>query len=877
MLHGSSLLSGRIASVVFVGLGVALSACSTKGASTTGNPTSGGVCASLGDKATYTKGDPNGNADVFGAKAAGQARAGRIKAADVQQPAHGRQRVRDGDFVLANSKIAVVIADKGNSDGYYPFGGKILALDLVGADGKMLGLSNFTETIAGFSLYVINPTDVSVMNDGSDGNEAVVRVSGPLAPIPFLMESFGGLFPSEYNGLQGAYEYHLAKDSEKVTVYSGFVNNGEMDIDVGSLDHTASDEYFGFFQGSHNQSVTAERGYDDPPSSTVDYVGFDGGAVGFAYQGVNGEQLEYGGLSQSGFTLFTGPGFVASACTQMLLPRYQIVVGGPQYDGLRETVRRANGATAWHAISGKVTDSTGKPVDGAYVHATDASGNYLSRTVTAADGTYTIHVPDAGAKLIPQKRGYPATAVSVAASDGTKDLQFQPNGFIHVTAVDAATQSSMPVRIHVIPQTPSAATPASYGYQDEAGGKLWQQFSVTGDEMLAVPPGTYEVMVSHGPEWELLDNPQVVVAAGATVPIAASLVHSVDTTGVMCADFHIHSAQSADSADPVEYKVRGALADGLDIPVSSEHEWVIDFQPVIEKFGMQKWAHGVPSEELTTFRWGHFGVVPLIPKPDQTDSGAMQWVGMDPKAVFAAVKALPEKPTLIVNHPDSSGFQGYFGQVLFDRSVGKGTNELWDGNFDAVEVFNASSLEENRNSSFADWLSMLDAGSNYWAVGSSDCHHLRTCAVGYPRTCLRLGTDDPTAVTNTAVRDAAGQGKATIDGGLFMTVAGPNGAQPGDMVAKTGSATFTVTVQAPSWIQLGNPTLETFVNGKSVKTDPLMPIGTGPAKKFMNTVTVTLDTSKRSYVLFHAKGDGDLAPVLPGNHPFAASNPIFFQ
>jgi len=393
---------------------------------------------------------------------------------------------------------------------------------------------------------------------------------------------------------------------------------------------------------------------------------------------------------------------------------------------------------------------------------------------------------------------------------------------------------------------------------------------------LAVPPGQYEVVVSHGPEWELLDT-NVTVAAGATVPVNAALVHSVDTTNVMCADFHIHAAQSADSDDPVEYKVRGVLADGLDLPVASEHEWATDFQPLIEQFGMQKWAHGVPSEELTTFQWGHFGVIPLIPKLDQPDAGALQWVGLQPKDVFAAVKALPEKPTLIVNHPESSGFQGYFSQVMFDRSQGKGTNKLWDGGFDAIEVFNASSLDANRDKSFADWVSMLNAGTNVWAVGSSDCHHLRTCATGYPRTCLRVGTDDPLVVTNNMVRDAAGQGKSTIDGGLFMTVVGPNGSQPGDIIAKAGSAQFTVTVQAPSWIALGNPTLETFVNGVSVQSDPLMPVGAGPAKKFMNTVTVPLDASKRAFVIFHAKGDGDLSPVLPGQGPFAASNPILFE
>jgi hypothetical protein len=241
------------------------------------------------------------------------------------------------------------------------------------------------------------------------------------------------------------------------------------------------------------------------------------------------------------------------------------------------------------------------------------------------------------------------------------------------------------------------------------------------------------------------------------------------------------------------------------------------------------------------------------------------------------VHALPDKPMLIVNHPEAGTFQGYFAQALFSQAEGKGTNELWDGNFDAIEVFNHSDLESNRDKSLADWFSMLNHGVDVFAVGSSDCHELRTCAVGYPRTCLRLGTDDPMAITNDQIRDVAKAGHSTIDGGLFMTVVGPNGSQPGDIQPKSGSATFTVTVEAPSWVSLGNPILETFVNGASVKTEPLMPVGAGPSRRFMNSVTVTLDPSKRSFVVFHAKGDGDLAPVLPGRNPFAASNPILFE
>ena len=35
----------------------------------------------------------------------------------------------------------------------------------------------------------------------------------------------------------------------------------------------------------------------------------------------------------------------------------------------------------------------------------------------------------------------------------------------------------------------------------------------------------------------------------------------------------------------------------------------------------------MPSEELTTFTWGHFGVVPAQPQPGAYKNGALDWVG----------------------------------------------------------------------------------------------------------------------------------------------------------------------------------------------------------------------------------------------------------
>ncbi len=827
------------------------------------------------NSAPFEIGDVNGHAEPYGAKAASQARAGRLLRSDqIVQPAHGRQQIRVGDYVLANDKIAVVIEDKGLSDGYARFGGEVLSVDKVGEDGRPMGISYYGETLLGLSIEMVEPTSVTVLKDGSDGGDAVIRVLGITKPIPFMEGALGALFSNRF-AMEMALDYILKPGAEKVVLRMSVVNRSGEAIDFG-VNKLAKDEMFGFFHASRAQLVTDEQGYGEPKGQ-VEWVGFDAGESSFAFRTPDGK-LEYG-IAQSGFSLFWGPGFLSDACSITTHDHVEIVFGGPGLDGLQEAVRRSSNEEGWRSIKGVVKDSFGVPQADVFVHELGEGGTYLSRTKTASDGTYEIHAPPGKAvTLIPQKKGYPKhTGTEAGATITDLPLTFAPHGVINLAVKDETSGEPLPVRIQIIPKVAVAGTPAEWGVSDENNGRLHQEFAMDGIASLVVPPGEHHVVVSRGYEWEIFET-DVTVAAGTPVDVTATLLRSVNTEGRMCADFHIHSFYSADSTDSLEYKVRGALADGLDLPVSSEHEWVADFQPILEKMGKQKWARGIPSEELTTFTWGHFGVVPVEPKDDQVNRGAIDWIGKKPAAFFMDVRAQAEKPALIVNHPRGISLASYFSAAQYDKDLGKGSDELWSDNFDAIEVFNDSDFEDNREKVVADWFSLLNHGYKVWAVGSSDSHHLRSSPVGYPRTCLFFGHDDPTKVTPSIVRDIVKSGDSTISGGLYMTVNGPSGEHPGQEVTVNadGEAVFVVTVESPGFVS--GETIETIVNGKTVSIEALLPIGAGPSNKFMNQVTVTLDAAaSRNWVVFHARGEGDLSPLHPGRKPFAVSNPVFLK
>ena len=578
-------------------------------------------------------------------------------------PTNARNKVRVNDFVLANDKIAVYVEAEGESDGYNPLGGDILALETVGADGRPIGVSQYNETLIMLARQTVQPEKVSVLADGADGKAAIVRVSGKLANVPFL-DTFKPLIPDEY-GFPAVLDYVLEPGSPRLTIRLGLVNTRTEPVDF------TNKQYFGFFQSSRHQTFTEAQGFAETKGETP-WVAFDSGKSAFLVRSLGGPIRSEIGIS--GFQLFSMKGLAVDACATKTLDYAEMLVGGPSLDGLLETKRAAFGEATWREVRGTLTETGGGPLAGALVHATSADGRYLTRAITDAAGAYVLHVPAGDALLTPTLKGWALAAATPApAASVTVDLMLPKRATlaIDVKSADAAAEP-LPARVQVIPSAAIARPPAAFGVADlEEDGRLWNDFATTGHLDLPVPPGQHRVVVTRGYEYELYDAPAT-ATVGTTTNVAASLVHSVDSTGVMCADFHIHSHFSADSDDVPELKVRGAIADGLEVPVSSEHEWVIDFQPIVQRLGLTKWAFGIPSEELTTFTWGHFGVIPLFPKPDAVNNGAVGWIGKKPGEFFRTVNELPEKPVLIVNHPSNSGFTGYFASVRVRPHEGLG-------------------------------------------------------------------------------------------------------------------------------------------------------------------------------------------------------------
>ncbi len=862
-------------------LALTLLGCGDDGTSPAGDAAADAPPATCEHTPSLEPGDPDGHAEPLGA-AAGEARAGRIEAAELPDDPDGLAVWAEGDFLLANDRIAALIEDAGVSDGYDPFGGKLVGLFRV-EGGALVAPADFNEASTAIGRFTFDPESVTVTSDGSGGGAAVVRALGRLTPVPFIDPLVGGLIPGDYGDIAVAVDYSLEPGAEHVDVTYVFDSPRPRAARVGQPIHF-------FLQYKRMPAWTPVAGFEvSNDTGKVPFVAFvQDDATSFAWQSPDGEIEQF--LEISGVQVFSSEPFEIGACGPSEHHFVRVHVGGPGLDGVLAAKAASEGASV-REVTVAVEEADGSPAAGVRVHAT-SEGAHLTRATTGEDGTASLRVSaDVAVDVLGYRRGdVVAGPVTVAAGGTSAELSLAAGGFVHVVATDAATSEALPVRVQVVPLGDRPMVPASHGEIFERNGRLHVEYPVGGDVTLPVPAGTHRVLVSRGYEYELVSQ-EVEVTAGETVEVTAELERVIDTTDVMCGDFHIHTHRSPDAEDHVRWKIASAIGDGLEIPVRSDHEWIADFEPVIADMGVEAWAYGVVSLELTTFTYGHFGVFPLDPIPTMVNTGAFDWIGKDPPEMFAEVRERETsagQPTIIINHPRSGvgGFGSigaYFDAAGYDPDTGMLSRpEYWDEGFSLVEVFNSASFDQSSDV-VADWFSFLNTGRRVFAVGSSDSHGVISSPVGYPRSCIRVGTDDPGALRAMGaahIRDTMLDGDFTVSGGIYVDAVAADGSGPGGDVTRSAETELvTVTVQAASWVDAD--TLRVFVDGDLIETitlDDTTADPSNPVVRFEDDVAVPVASGAAgSWVVFVASGDESLAPLHPSRMPFGVTNPIFFR
>jgi len=162
-------------------------------------------------------------------------------------------------------------------------------------------------------------------------------------------------------------------------------------------------------------------------------------------------------------------------------------------------------------------------------------------------------------------------------------------------------------------------------------------FTHTGTGEVYLRPGQYEWWVTRGPEYTY-DHGLVTVDPSREMEIRGQVARVVDTTGWMSFDIHQHSQRSFDSGIDVMERLKTNVAENVEILNATDHNYIMDYWPLITELGIESYLNTVISDELTTFETGHYIGFPLKWDPFQPAYGAPPWYGRTIPQIFDALR-----------------------------------------------------------------------------------------------------------------------------------------------------------------------------------------------------------------------------------------------
>lgn len=737
---------------------------------------------------------------------------------------------RMGDFLLENDRVRVII--RGPGAGYYLHGGSGGGIiDAVRRTDTGWSEDLIKEILPAVDLTV-GAFDELVITEAGDDGPAELVVRGPASQLELIAAAGSREVPDVII----EHRYRLSPGATELEMFTRvFPKDGAED--------TSHDLYDAMFLGGRAPSFVPGRGEVEGQTSG-DFVATSGTTTSYG--------LVYPGdltlIDLAGIRLVQGAS-VDSAGTS----HYLLIGDGSIASVTAQGWARRDVATVTHDIQATpgvdllVTNAAGDPITVAR-----PIGNHAT-IVVPAEGTFSVQALSAGAApgdLVPLASG----AVVERGASGT----------LAITVRDDTTSTPLPARVVI----------------DSGSGDRIVWTDSTGDISVPVVPGTLRVSISRGLEYDSFVAASVVVADGATVPVDARLERVVDTAGWIAIDTHLHSEMSTDSTLPIDDRLRAVAGEGVEVPVSTDHDMITDYGPVITELGLDPWLGHMIGAEVSSLIWGHLNGFPFIPNPDRTGNGSPSWLARSPAQVFQAMHDTGNNAIVQINHPRDGG-SSLFDALDLDPSTGiahadpvtlglpPGTDLSDLSGADAIEVANSSSAGDFEMV-FDDWMKLVKNGSNTCATGSSDSHGASRYA-GEARTYVwvGLGNDVPSTVDTNAIVAAIRARNVVVSTSAFVT-ANIGAAMPGDTAQVTGSVQLSIKVQAAPWRPLAR--IRIYQGGQEIQSIPLDPQDTN-AVRYDQTITLTAPAADTFYVV-RVDNSGSGAPVNDNSMP-SFTNPIF--
>jgi hypothetical protein len=401
-------------------------------------------------------------------------------------------------------------------------------------------------------------------------------------------------------------------------------------------------------------------------------------------------------------------------------------------------------------------------------------------------------------------------------------------------------------------------------------------------EAVRLPEGTYLAVASRGPAYTRQTR-VVEVFAGSSRNAGFVIDRVVATPGLVSVDPHMHT-QFSDGRLKIAERLKGVAAEGVDVAVSADHNYLTDYRPELARLGLTGTLAVIVGSEVTG-RGGniHFNSYPLAPHPEAAANGAISVEDSTPGLLFDLTRKNNPAALVQVNHPRSRGL-GYFLTYNLDQKAAEAADRPFVTNFDVMEAMNGAYLSEANRTAIEDWFHLLNRGYPVRIVGSSDAHGQDGGEPGYSRTYVLYGGAKGAGLDVPALVRSIKEGRSFVSNGPIVTARANGKWTYGDtLTARDGRLALDLEVRAAPWIDVSE--IRLVVNGERQK--PIAVGGQGAAgavtRKYTGRTTLTLE--RDSWVAVEVKGRGSLFPTVQQRSrdgtaegaplPYALTNPIF--
>jgi hypothetical protein len=563
------------------------------------------------------------------------------------------------------------------------------------------------------------------------------------------------------------------------------------------------------------------------------------------------------------------------------------VIPGANLFDVRRVADRLTGK-ADRPVRLSVKDAAGRPIAAADV-VLARDGKPMLRGRTDEEGGLTLDAGVAPGSLTVTSRANGSNSIPLAAdSPGLLAVELPEAGTVGARITDDSGRS-IPCKVQFVGVEGTESPDFGPNTGEIAVRNVY--YSHDGRFRKALAPGSYDTIVSYGPEYDAAFK-RIEVRRGQETVLEAKLARTVKTDGWISGDFHSHSSPSGDNTSSTLGRVLNLLCEQVEFAPCTEHNRLATYDPILKRLGADRLMGTCVGIELTgrPLPLNHQNAFPLVLRPNIQDGGGPT-SDDDPEIQIERLALWDGGADKLVqvNHPDL----GWMSRDRNGDGQPDGGFSGMFGNMDVLEVHPlqpifeappAGSEGKARTSTIVAWLQLLNQGRRIPGVVNTDAHE-NFHGSGFLRSYLKSSTDDPAAIGTLDVVHAAERGNLVMTTGPFLEVklkAGAAQAGPGDdLAAPDGNATLLVKVQCPNWFDVDR--VQVFINGRP---EPSLNFTRQTASHRFSDSTVKFEQEiplrleKDAHVIVATIGEhSGMGPVQgpehSADHPTAVSNPIF--